>query len=258
MNKWKWVKDEDFYYDTGETQRLYRFKEVDYIPVISNYPYKTSYDISVFQFQLMNHNTELTSGCIEQYEWLKDAYIVVHGTDAESQAMRIYNHIEKTQYDYCVNLDWGINSEGSGTDLLFETHILDKEDLELHYLNISYEIIHNQKNNANISDGAVSYDWIFESLSKSGAWDLLIKINRKYSGCLAPTSLLKTIKEFSRDSLEITLDDYNATDSYDSVSCLLVEYRQHQENHRLLSKMLFLYDFMSYDSNWDLLYNTSD
>ena len=232
MYKWKWFEYND--YGCDERYRLYRYKEIDSISVGNKIT-------SVFQFQLMSKNVQLSSNCLEKYKWLKDCYFVMDFT-ADMGASYIYHTIKDKQYDFGVCLDYGIN-EGSGFELpLPDFKIISEKEMELQYLIFAYDIIKGSNGNDSL---------LFDSVSNDD-WDKLININQKFPDCLFPISLLKQIKSYVSE-LEITLDTYQAENSWDTVSCSLGDYQQHQDNHKTMAKLLYLYKFMTADSNWQIL-----
>tara|TARA_S200002703_G_scaffold1139_1_gene1940 strand:+ start:1882 stop:2601 length:720 start_codon:yes stop_codon:yes gene_type:complete len=235
MYKWKWVKDNYSYLNYGETHRLYRYKEIDCISVGNKIA-------SVFQFELMSKNVQLTSNCLEKYNWLKDCYFVMDFT-ADMGASYIYHAIKDKQYDFGVCIDYGVN-EGSDLQIpLSEFKIIGDDEMELQYLIFAYDIIKGS-NRGNDS-------LLFDSVSNDD-WDRLININQKFPDCLTPISLLKQIKSYVSE-LELTLDTYQAENSWDTVSCTLGDYNQHLDNHKTMAKLLYLYKFMTADSNWKIL-----
>ena len=57
MDKWKWGSYYDYGYD--ERYRLYRYNEIDSISVGDKIT-------SVFQFQLMSKNVQLSNNCLKK------------------------------------------------------------------------------------------------------------------------------------------------------------------------------------------------
>lgn len=235
-NKWNWVKDNEEFAITGDTYRLYRYKEVDTIVFKKKIT-------SVFQFELMSKNVEFSNDYINKYLWLKDCYFIMDLT-ADMGASYIYQAIKSKQFDYGCCLDYGFN-DGSELGIpLHKFNIVGDEysEIGLQYILFAHDIIKDNNN----------HSLLFDSISNSD-WDRLIDINQKFPNCLTPIALLKEIKDFSSSELEIELDTYNAENSWDTVSCSLATYQQHQENHITLAKLLHLYDFMTADSNWKTL-----